>query len=178
MPPLPIFVSVQGAQQLEALSRRLKDAGRGDLQKQLRREIREAGKPVIADIRQAVMNVDVKSTPGGVAPPDRSTNLRARTAAATGLSVTQRGIRIRVRGAKVDPRYPSLVKYLDGSFGKYGRWRHPVFWPGRIGTAPANRVVQQSGEAYFFVTILRHRRQFRHACFTAIRKTNEQITSG
>lgn len=177
MSTLPIFVSAQGAQELQQLSRRLKDAGRGDLQKQLRREIREAGKPVITDIRQAVMNVDVSSSRGGMAPPNRSTGLRARTAKATGLSVTQRGIRIRVKGRRVDPKYPSLVKYLDGTIGKYGRWRHPVFWPGKIGTAPANRVVQQSGEAYFFVTINRHRRQFRRAAFEAIRKTNEKITS-
>lgn len=174
----PIAVSAEGAAALGALSRRLKDAGRGDLQKQLRREIRDAGRPVITDIRQAVMNVDVSSSRGGTARPDRSTGLRARTAKATGLSVTKRGIRIRVRGKRVDPQYPSLVKYLDGTLGKYGRWRHPVFWPGPIGTAPARRVVQQSGEAYFFVTINKHRRQFRRAVFEAIERTNEQITSG
>lgn len=178
MASVPITVSAKGAADLDALARRLKDAGRGDLQKQLRSEVRQEGKPVIADIRRAALAVDVSSSRGGHAPPDRSTNLRQRTAKATGLSVTKGGIRIRVRGKRVDPQYPTLPKYLDGTLGKFDRWRHPVFWPGKIGTAPARRVVQQSGEAFFFVTINKHRRQFRRAVFQAIERTNEKITSG
>lgn len=176
MGALPIFVSAEGAQQLQALNRRLKEAARTDLRKQLRREIRDAGRPVVADIRQAIMNVDVSSTRGGHAYPDRSTGLRARTAKATGLSVTQRGIRIRVRAHRVDPQYPKLVKYLDASLPKYGRWRHPVFGQGKRGTAKGPWT-QQSGDPYFFVTIHKHRTDFRRACFEAIRETNEKITS-
>lgn len=169
MGTLPILVSMQGAQELKALSRRFKDAGRGDLRKQLRQEIKEAGKPVIGNLRTAVMGVDVSSTRGGHARPDRSTGLRRRVAKHTGLSVTQNGIRIRVRSRLVDPQYPSLVKYLIApEIGKFARWRHPVFkdsvW------------TQQSGEAAFFPTIHRHRRDFRKAAFTAMRKTAEKIT--
>lgn len=178
MAQLQIPVSAKGAADLDALARRLKDAGRGDLQKQLRREIRDEGKPVIAHIRRAAMAVDVTSSQGGNARPNKSTNLRARTAAATGLSVTKAGIRIRVKGKRVDAQYPTLPKYLDSTLGKYSRWRHPVFHSGPISTAPPSRVVQQKGEAFFFVTINQHRRQFRHAVFQAIERTNTKITSG
>lgn len=169
MATLPIFVSVQGAQELQALSRRLRDAGRGDLRRRLRSEIRDAGRPVITDLRRAVMGVDVSSTRGGMAPPVRSTNLRRRTARATRLSVTQNGIRIRVRSTMVDRRYPSLPKYLDASLGRFDRWRHPVFGNKKAWT-------QQTGEPWFFVTIHRHRRDFRRACFNAMERIANEIT--
>lgn len=155
---------------MQALSRRLKDVGRGDLRRQMRREIKEAGRPVIADLRTAVMGVDVKSTRGGVARPNRSTGLRRRIARHTGLSVTQSGIRIRVRSRRVDPRYPKLVKYLIApELGNFARWRHPVF-------GNQNNWVQQRGESTFFPTINRHRTRFRRAAFEAMRKTADKIT--
>lgn len=177
MADMPIDVSAKGAAELGALSRRLKDAGRGDLQTQLRREIRQEGKPVITDLKRAVMAVDVSSSQGGHARPDRSTNLRQRTAKATGLSVTKGGIRIRTRAKRVDPEYPSLVKYLDASLGKYDRWRHPVFGTSKRGTF-TGPWTQQRGDPWFFTMIVKHRRQFRHAVFEAIERTNQKITSG
>lgn len=177
MAQLQISVSAKGAADLDALSRRLKAAGRGDLQKQLRREIRQAGKPVVTDLKRAVLAVDVDSTQGGTARPDRSTGLRSRTAAATGLSVTKAGVRLRTKAKRVDPEYPKLVKYLDGTLPRYGRWRHPVFGTTSRGTW-TGPWAEQSGDPWFFVTIMRHRRQFRRAVFVAIEKANDKITSG
>lgn len=165
---LPIFVSVEGARQLKDLNRRLKDAGRGDLRKQLRAEIKDAGRPVLTDMRRAVMAVDVSSTKGGRARPSRSTNLRARTAKATKLSVTQTGIRIRTDGKRVDPAYPSLPKYLDASLGRYDRWRHPVFGNPNVWT-------QQKGQPWFFVTAAKHAPEFRRAVFRAMNKISDKI---
>lgn len=170
MPAAPIWVNIEGAGELRALSRRLKDAGRGDLQRELRQQIRDEGKPVIRDLRRAAMAVDVSSTRGGRARPRGSTNLRARTAKATGLSTTQNGILIRTRGRRVDAAYPTLPKYLDSTLGRFDRWRHPVFGHMDVWT-------QQRGEPWFFVTVRRHARAFRRAVFDAIRSINDKIAS-
>lgn len=169
MPGAPVFIAIDGTQRLKKLSRELKAAGRGDLRREMRKEIREAGKPVVEDVRRAVMAVDVTSSRGGTAPPDTSTGLRARVARATGLSITANGIRIRVSGRRMggDAR---LAKYLDASLGSYARWRHPVF---------GNRDVwvEQRGEPYFFNTIRNHTRDFRKAIDDAMAKTAAKIRS-
>lgn len=155
----------RSSQALQELRRRMKAAGRVDLASKMRRQIKQAGDPVVAEIRGAVMQVQVTSSRGGQGHPKRSTNLRARVAAATGISQTQKGIRIRVSANRVDPQYGvTLPRYLDASLGgRWVRWRHPIFWPGPIGTAPARRVTQQKGSPYFFDTINRHKEDFSRA---------------
>lgn len=174
---MPVWVSVQGAEELQKLSRRLKEQGRGDLQKKLRRNIREAGKPVVTDMRGAAMGVKVTSTKGGTARPDRSTGLRARTARAIGISQTRKGIRIRVSAKRFGPYGVTLPRYLDADAGpRWKRWRSPIFWPGPIGSAPASRVKQQTGSPYFFSTIRKHRAAFRRAVFEAMDDTAKELT--
>lgn len=169
MGAIPIVMSASGGRQLKELSRRLKDAGRGDLRRELRSNIKDAGKPVVADLQSAVMRVEMKSSRGGVAHPDRSTGLRRRIARATTLSVTANGIRLKVVGRRVDARYPKLAKYTDASIGNYARWRHPVL---------GNRDVwvTQSGSPWWFVTIARHRSDFRRACLKAMNDIAAKIT--
>lgn len=163
------WMGVENAQQFRELSKQLKQAGRGDLQKRMRREIRQASRPVVRDVQQAVRSVEVTSPKGGHQRPDRSTNLRERVARATGVSTTQHGVRFRVSAAKVGDYGVKLPKYLDASLGNYERWRHPVF---------GNREVwaQQRGEPYFGVTITRHARDFRRAVQQAMDKVAEEIT--
>lgn len=170
MVSIPVFVSVDGAQRLKKLSKELKDAGRKDLRTQLRREIKDAGKPVVADVKRAALAVDVSSSQGGTARPDKSTGLRARVAKATGLSITARGIRIRVSGKKMGDQ-KNLAKYLDASLGRYTRWRHPVF-------GNRNNWVEQRGDPFFFATIRKHTRDFRAACSEAMDKVADEIRRG
>lgn len=167
MAQLPILVSAEGSRQMKDLSKRMKEAGRGDLRRQLRAEIKEAGKPVVADLKRAVTQVDVTSSRGGSARPNRSTGLRRRVARATTLSVTQNGIRIVVRSRRQP--FPTAAKYLDASVGRFGRWRHPVF-------GNMDVWAQQQGESWFFVTITKHRRQFRRAAFEAMERISNEIT--
>lgn len=170
MGDVPIFVSVQGSEQLKRLSRDLKGAPR-ELRLGLRKQIRDAGKPVVADLRRATLAVDVRA-PGGdqlFNTPTHRAGLRSSVARATGLSQTTRGIRIRVSNsllAKTHP--PNLAKYLDGTLNRYRTWRHPVY---------GNREVwvQQFGEPYFFVTIRKHTKTFRRACFKAMEDTAARI---
>lgn len=164
-----IWVGVEGADRFKRLSRDLREAGRGDLRRQLRREIRSAGRPVVRDVQTAVLGVQVSSSRGGHARPDRSTGLRQRVAKATTIAIRQNGIRIRVSARKVGPYGEQLPKYLDASLGRYDRWRHPVFGNRSVWT-------QQKGEPYFGRTILRHTRDFRNAIFKAMDDVAEEIT--
>ncbi|MGH8010248.1 MAG: hypothetical protein ACREQ3_24910, partial [Candidatus Binatia bacterium] len=150
---MPVFVSIEGARRLEELSRRLKAEGRGETQRHLREQIQEAGGPVLRDLRRAVMKVKIISSRGGKSEPRLSTGLRARTSRATMISHTRHGIRIRVSERRFGDYGVTLPRYLDSSLPRWQRWRHPVFWPGPIGTAPAKRVVQQRGQPWFFTTI-------------------------
>lgn len=159
------LIKIQGAEEYKRLARRLKEAGRGDLQRKLTREIRREGDPALRAVRRAWLGVDVTSTGGGTVAPDRSTGLRARAAAATRISILGSGIRIRTEGKKVDPVYgQSLTKGLDG----LGRWRHPVF---------GNRLVweQQQGQEIFYSTLTRYEAAWRRGVVRAMEETAREI---
>lgn len=139
----------------EVVSSQIISSGHGDLIGPLRTAIRREGTPTVSAVRAAWLTVDVTSSRGGTARPDESTNLRARVAAATRLSITSTGIRITVNGDAVDPRYGrSLVWYLNGS----GRpWRHPIF--GR--RARSQDWAVQRGQEVLFSTVEAHAPAFR-----------------
>jgi hypothetical protein len=167
---VPIWVAVEGAEQLRDLTKRLKAQGDGRLQKKLRSSIRQAAKPAEADVRASVMRVKVTSSRGGRARPVRSRGLRARTARAVGTSVSGRGtIRIRVSAQKFGEYGRTLPKYLDAELNRYQRWRHPVF-------GNQDNWVAQRGDPYFFSAVRRHRRDFRRAVFAAMDDIADQIT--
>lgn len=168
MPVGSVDMSVRGYEQFRDLSKSLKRAGRGDLQRNLRRSIRSAGRPTEVALRSAVMRVQVTSSRRGTARPDVSTGLRARVARAIGTSVTQRGIRIRVDEKKVGPYGRSLPRYLDGSIASYRRWRHPVFGQPTVWT-------EQSGSAWFFTTIQSRQGTFQRAVLDAMDDTTREL---
>lgn len=163
-----VQVGIRGGEQFREVSRALRKAGRGDLQKNLRRNIRAAARPVEADLRAAVMRVRVTSDKGGAVRPDLSTGLRARTARAIGTSVTQRGVRIKVNEKKIGPYGRSLPRYLDGTIAKYRRWRHPVFGQETVW-------VEQQGSAWFFSTIRSRAGTFQRAILAAMDETTRDL---
>jgi hypothetical protein len=147
------------------MSMNIVQRGRADLVGPLRAAVRREGEPTLAAVRAAWMSVDVSSTRGGTARPDRSTQLRARVAAATFVQITPTGIRIALRPSQVDPAYGrSLPWYLSA----YGRpWRHPVF--GRRTRRQDWQV--QRGQPVFFGTITAHAPAFR----AGIERAMEQV---
>lgn len=147
------------------MSAELRARGLGDLRRDLVRAVRVQGEPTVAAVRAAWMSIEVTSSRGGTARPDRSTNLRARVAAATRVQVTATGIRIVVAANRVDPRYGrSLPWYLNAS----GRpWRHPVF--GR--TENPQDWQQQQGSEVFFRTVNERAPQFRQAIAREMERT-------
>lgn len=101
--------SVRGSDELTTLARRLKDAGSGDLRKELLAGIREAGKKVIPEIREAAQDTLPRS--GGLAERVASQAYATRTSLA-------------LSGAKV-----SIVGRGMKELGDIdrGRLRHPVY---------------------------------------------------
>jgi hypothetical protein len=155
-----LTLRIKGGLELKRLQEDLKKAERADLDRMLRRNVRAAAKPVIAELRTAVMNTHVSSSREGHARPDKDTQLRARIARAVTTSLTRKGVRIVVPGRRVGPYGAALSKYLDASITGYVRWRHPVFghdvW------------VEQHGQPWFFNTIERHATDFRLAVLAAV----------
>jgi hypothetical protein len=173
MPSAEIQMKVSGADRYKALSRRMKKAGRGDLQRKLTKAVRKEGGPALAAVRAAWLTVDVTSLApndrGGHGRPDASTGLRARVARATGISATQRGIAIKVAGRRVDPKYPSLPFYLNG-LPRAKPWRHRVFghdvWVG------------QRGQEVFAPTLKGFSPQWRQGCEDAMDELVAEIDHG
>ncbi|WP_182379821.1 hypothetical protein [Nocardioides sp. WS12] len=102
-------LEVQGAQQLEAVAKRLKAAGRGDLRKELLQQVRAAAKPTVTDIKR-----------------NAATDLPQRGGLAQAVAKSRIGTRTRMSGKRVGVRIEAKngmdIKRLD-----QGRLRHPVF---------------------------------------------------
>ena len=167
MPSALVWMQTDGAQKYREAARRLRKAGRGDLQRRMTKEIRTAGQPALAALRAAWMTVEVESSKGGNARPDKATGLRRRAARASRIQAQQRGIRIYTSGAKVDPKYPSLVTYLNG-FPRRRPWRHPVF-------GNRNNWVAQRGQEVFYPTLKAFAPEWRRGVMKAIEETLREI---
>lgn len=164
-----VDVRIEGADQLGALSRRLKQAGRKDLQKELGKAVRSGAKPAVAATKAAILTVPVRGTRGGGAAArqfhhfERSKakgeeKRRAKARRQSGLRKTISGairlrvktgaktaaVRIEVDGSKLPVDQRTLPRHLDNPKG----WRHPTF-----GRDPW---VVQKGRPWFQVTIRRH----------------------
>ncbi|MGH3439669.1 MAG: hypothetical protein ACRDRN_24845 [Sciscionella sp.] len=184
MPEVRISLSSQGAQEFRALSRKLKDTGRKDLRTKLRRGIIQAGKPVVADVQEAVLSLHTTST-GNLNPKSgnarrrehniaraRSASavrraerlgagLRESTARATRLQVTARGVKIITDSNKLPESQRSLPRHMDSPKG----WRHPVFGNRHVW------VLQKAGP-WFASTISKKAPKFRQA----ILQTMDDVT--
>jgi hypothetical protein len=136
------------------------------LQRDLTAQIRREGRPVLREVQAAVRAIEVGSERGGTAPPDTSTNLRGRLAAATTVEQQGIGIRFEVHGAQVGKAGHRLAKLTDVTLAP--RWRHPVF---------GNRKVWKTnvGQPWFFVTIRAAEPRFREAVLRAMATTARKI---
>jgi hypothetical protein len=176
-PSAAVQLKLAGTEKYVALSKRLKAAGRGDLQRELTRAIRKEGQPALRAVQAAWRTVDVKSLApndrGGVAPPDTSTGLRNRVARATRLQVRRRGIAISVNGERVDPKYPTLVYYLNG-LPRRRDWRHKVF--NRQRKADDSFVwVAQKGQEVFAPTLLEFAPEWRRGVKDTMERAARKI---
>jgi hypothetical protein len=159
------FIKIENQDQYKRLARELRNAGRGDLQRQLVREIRRTGSPALQAVQRAFLKIDVQSTQGG---GRKSTGLRSRVSAATRISVLGSGISIRVEPRRVDNRSPRYGRALTYGLDGLGRWRHPVY---------GNRLVwtEQTGYEVFYRSLKRYETAWRAGVVRAMQETARKI---
>lgn len=182
MPPAGFSISATGYQVYRDLAKKLRGAARKDLRAKLRKQITQAGRPVVDEVRAAVRNLPVTSRGGGAKQRrafnvERATTSRAKASAgrrgsglrdviakATKLQITAKGVRFVVASAQLPPDQRSLPRHLDSEKG----WRHPVF-------GDRNVWVHQQGRPYFGATIKKRAPVFRKAILAAIDETNREL---
>ncbi len=138
------------AREFSALLRNVK-AFDNKLAKAIRKELREAAKPAIADVRSEVRSLPTKG---------RSSGVRDAVAAGVGLRVSTA-----VKGGAVtitasSRRLPAKHKAMNRLLNKRS-WRHPVF-------GDRNTWAVQTSTPYFQPTIARHTGELRAAVVRAI----------
>lgn len=141
------------AMALRAVDPKLKNA--------LTRRIRAAGRPILQNVRAAVLATPAKGP--------RHTGLRRAIAkaatVATSTSRTNPGIRFRVPGSRMPSGQKSLPPYLEGY---RGNWRHPLF-------GNRDHWYPQSPHPFFAPTIREHADDFRRAIGEAIDDALDEI---
>jgi hypothetical protein len=182
---LRIATNVQQVQQFRDLSKRLKEKGHGGLRKQLNKAIKDAGAPIVEDVRNAAQGLHSSASHGGGAlrrrkyaasrarseraaanALRRSGGLRRSVAAATKLEATQRGVRFVVRSAQLPPDQRTLPRHMNSEKGT----RHPVFGD------RDNWVAQRWTPAgYFSKTISQKSHTFRRYIGTQMEIVKKQI---
>ena len=115
------------------------------LYKGLRKAMREAGAPIVADVRAEIDKIPSS----GKHRTGIRTALKAGTRVAISTSAKSAGIRIVTSPSKLPPNKRGLAKAMNRE-----RFRHPVF--GRPG-----QYAEQAGRPYFGAAIDRHRAEVR-----------------
>lgn len=182
MANLRVSLSARGAVEYRELATRMRQKGRADLRKRLRGKIADAGRPVVDEVKQAVLSLPITSHGGGAAQrrhynvarastarakksaERRHTGLRQTVASAIALQQTAKGIRIVVRSARLPEDQRTLPRHLDSEKG----WRHPVF-------GNKSNWVHQQGRPYFASTIKKRAPQFRQAVLDAMDEIAQEI---
>ncbi|MGH3693236.1 MAG: hypothetical protein ACRDRX_04420 [Pseudonocardiaceae bacterium] len=192
MPTSPVSDN-RVADQLRALSRELRAGDQGEIAKQLRKAIRQAAGPALADVRKAMLELDVtgenplsvgnlKSVSGGgrraraehsasrvrtergKTRARRRAGLRQLVATATSVKVRDRGVRFECDASRLPVDQRSLPRALESPAG----WRHPVF---------GNREVwaKEVGGLWFYPTLRSHQREFQDAVTIALNEAARKL---
>ncbi|WAZ20164.1 hypothetical protein STRCI_001263 [Streptomyces cinnabarinus] len=130
-----IDVELRGGADLARISRALRDMDNPEVVKRFRRELREAAKPLVPQVRASIQAIPSRTGKGTLrAEMSRATRIEVRT---TGRNAN---VAIRVDGRKMPTSKRSLQAYMEGTKRP---WRHPVF---------GNREVwvRQEPKPYFF----------------------------
>lgn len=151
-----VGMGVNGTQNARALSRRLRQAGAGGLQRELARQLQQAGRPVVMELRAAALALPSK----GVG----HTGLRRKIAAATRSAPRIGGVRFYVATAALGGQAP-----LPGLIHAAAGWYHPVF-----GRPP---YVHQDSPAvpWFTTTVMANEDRLRQACEEAMERIAAMI---
>jgi hypothetical protein len=152
---------ITGGEQLKVLAAQLKEAGPA-LQRELRRNFRDAAEPVIGDVQQSIL----------LMPSHHAGTLRAEIARTVTVSTSLTGdgiaVRITSAGSRMPPGKESLPFHADSAKG----WRHPVF-------GHEDRWVQQYGKPEWFERpIADNAREFQAAAQQAVDEMQRKLGAG
>lgn len=134
------------------------------LRRDLLREIRAAGRPLVPELQAAV-----RALPD-VSPAAAEPSLRSAVAqqVAVGARLTGRATGLRVTvGTKKDPRG---FRFAGRKLNRRAGWRHPVF-------GDQDRWVTQAGRQWFEPTILARRDDVRRAVLAAVEQMAQRIAA-
>jgi hypothetical protein len=172
MPTGDPLVSMQAtnAAQFRDVVRALRRTAAGkELQRAMNKEIRDAAKPVVAELRAAAMTIPDVS----LARRGDGDSLRRMLARATRAQTLQSGVRLMVDKRKMPAGTESMVFAIERPQG----WRHPVFGGGER-TRAEWAWVQQAGHPWFRPTVRRHERTFQRAVLNAMTRVIQQLETG
>lgn len=170
---MALSLKLQGQRRFRDTARRLREAGRTDLVKQMAGGLRQAAKTALADQRREVQQLDINGVRGPARPartrrPKPATGLRRRVAATVDLEVRTAGqkpmVRFVARGERMPAGQQNMPRNLDNPKG----WRHPLF-------GDRLRWYAQRGGSWFWPPLQRHIRDFRKAIDDAITMVIEKI---
>lgn len=142
------LVEIKGTDEFKRVSRALREAGKGNIARQMTRGLREGAGPLVQEAQSNVRSLSVSGARGGASaraaraakalgrkkrPSERvkqkahqGSGLRATVARATNVklsaSARSASMRLRAQQAKMPADQRKLPTYLN-----VGRWRHPLF---------------------------------------------------
>jgi hypothetical protein len=130
-----IDIEVRGGGELVRINRALRAMDNPEVTRRFRRELREAARPLVPQVRASIQAIPSRTGNGSLrAEMAKATRIEVRTAA------RDANVSIRVDGRKMPTGRRSLQAYMEGTKKP---WRHPVF---------GNREVwvRQEPKPYFF----------------------------
>jgi hypothetical protein len=164
-----VDIEVVGGDRFRRLALQLRDAGEKELLKELRKGIRAAGRPVVADVQRAYRTLPDVSPAARVGAQARATIAKAVRLEIRAAKM-RAGIRIVVDSRKLPADMRSLPKAFESARG----WRHPVY-----GRAAQTRTewtwAHQQMPPPFRRTVRRHERDFRAACLDAMERVARDL---
>lgn len=168
--------SIRGGDDLRRLARRLREAQRDDLRRELAKAVKAAGEPTVAALKAKLRVVPVRGFPKPnrkrrYTRPSGPTALRATLAASIGMTVTMtpNGAKVTVTTGRgnLPTNLATMPKRLDNPRG----WRHPV---------QGNREVwvKQLGQPWWWSAIEPNLKLFRSEIDDAIGRIVEKLERG
>ncbi|MFI9817573.1 hypothetical protein [Saccharothrix variisporea] len=142
------YVEIEGTADFKTVARKLREAGDGQVAKEMGKALKASASPLVEDAQRRVQSLAVAGVRGGASAraaraakalgrrkrltekakqkAHRGSGLRATVARATSAKVTTGArsatMRVRAAASKMPADQRKLPRYLNT-----GRWRHPVF---------------------------------------------------
>lgn len=165
---IQVTTNIIGGHQFNDLAKALRGKANGDLRKAMYRNIRKAGRPLVADLRRAALALPESS----VATRRDGNSARREIAGSITLQTQATGIRVIANRNKL----PADMRGLPHLFERRDGWRHPVH-PNPNRPRSEWTWVRQRGRPWFNPTARRHEDSFRSAIIDAMEETASDLRS-